>query len=156
MFYPFDLIRASRIVQSTSGGLKPSLPHVTPRVPRSVHAKFHADCSKTVGGRGIHTNRHTHTNRQTVILIYRLALRVTLCLFRLALQGYSVASLPRASRSHSQSLCSFGLRASHSYSRSLRSLWLHALHSHSQSLRSFGFRAHILSHSHALRAHKNF
>ena len=31
------------------------LPDVTPRVPRSVHAKFHADWSKTVGARGIHT-----------------------------------------------------------------------------------------------------
>ena len=39
------------------------LPHVTPRVQRSVHAKVHADWTKTVGARGIHTHRHTH--RQT-------------------------------------------------------------------------------------------
>ena len=31
------------------------LPYDTPRVPRSVHAKFHADRTKTVGARGIHT-----------------------------------------------------------------------------------------------------
>ena len=36
------------------------LPQVTRRVPRSVHAKFHADWSKTVGARGIHTHRQTH------------------------------------------------------------------------------------------------
>ena len=39
------------------------LPHATPRVPRSVHAKFHADWSTTVGARGTHT--HSHTNTQT-------------------------------------------------------------------------------------------
>ena len=41
------------------------LSHVTPRVPRSVHAKFHADWTKTVGARGIHTDTHTHTDRQS-------------------------------------------------------------------------------------------
>ena len=43
--------------------------------------------------------------------IYPLALRDTLCLFRLALQGYSVASLPLALRFHSQSLLSLWLCA---------------------------------------------
>ena len=38
------------------------------------------------------------------LLLFRLALRVTSCLFRLALRGYSVASLLWASRSHPQSL----------------------------------------------------
>ena len=42
------------------------LPHVTPKVPRSVHAKFHADWSKTVGAGGIHT--HTQT---VLLLLYR-------------------------------------------------------------------------------------
>ena len=42
---------------------------------------------------------YIQTHTQTVLfLLYRLALRVTSCLFRLALRGYSVASLPRASR----------------------------------------------------------
>ena len=42
------------------------LPHVTSRVPRSVHAKFHADRSKTVAARGIRTNRQT--DRATLII----------------------------------------------------------------------------------------
>ena len=49
--------------QSASGEAQPYLPHVTPRVPRSVHAKFHADWSKTVGARGIH-----NTDGQTFLL----------------------------------------------------------------------------------------
>ena len=53
--YPFDRLRASRVAQSASGEAQPHLPHVTCRVPRSVHAKFHADWTKTVGARGIHT-----------------------------------------------------------------------------------------------------
>ena len=71
-----------------------------------------------------------------VSLLYLLALRVTLCLFKPALRGYSVTSLPWASRSHSRSLWSLGLCASHSHSQLLRSLGLCASHSHSQSLRS--------------------
>ena len=70
--------------------------HVTPRVPGSAQAKFHVDRSKTVGAKGIHADRHTNT--QTVLLLlYRLALRVILCLLRLALRGYSVALLPQDS-----------------------------------------------------------
>ena len=54
--------RASRSLHSL--GLRARyLPHVTSSVPRSVHAKFHADRSKNVGARGIHT--HRHTDRQT-------------------------------------------------------------------------------------------
>ena len=37
--------------------------HVTPRIPMSVHAKFHADWTKTVGANGIPTGRQT--NKQT-------------------------------------------------------------------------------------------
>ena len=45
----------------------------------------------------IHTDRHT--DRQTVLLLlYRLAYRLAPRTFQLALRGYSVASLPRASR----------------------------------------------------------
>ena len=36
-----------RVAQSLSGKAQPYLPHVTPRVPRSVHAKFHAVWTKT-------------------------------------------------------------------------------------------------------------
>ena len=43
--------------QSASGEAQPYLPHVTRMVPRSVHAKFHADWTKTVGAIGIHTDR---------------------------------------------------------------------------------------------------
>ena len=53
------------------------LPHITPRVPRRVHAKFHGALTKTVGARG------KHTDTQTVFLLLHrllLALRVTLCL----------------------------------------------------------------------------
>ena len=48
-----------------SGKAQPYLPHVTPRVPRSVHAKFHADWSKTEHQRDSY--RHTHTHRQSSI-----------------------------------------------------------------------------------------
>ena len=50
--------------------VQPYLPHVTPRVPRSIHAKFHADWSKTVGVRGIHTETHTHMDRQFFYYVY--------------------------------------------------------------------------------------
>ena len=46
-----------------SGEEQPYLTHVTPRVPRSFHSKFHADWTKTVSARGI----HTQTYRQTVL-----------------------------------------------------------------------------------------
>ena len=65
-FYPFDRLRASRVALSASGEAQPYLPHVTRRVPRSVHAKFHADWTKTVGDRGIQTNKRT--NKQTELL----------------------------------------------------------------------------------------
>ena len=39
----------------TSGKVQPYLLHDTPRVPRSVHAKFHHDRIKTMGAKGIHT-----------------------------------------------------------------------------------------------------
>ena len=57
--YSFDPLRALRITQSLSGEAQPYLPHVTPRVLRNVHAKFHADWTKTVGTSGIHTNSWT-------------------------------------------------------------------------------------------------
>ena len=47
-FYTFD-----RVAQSPSGEAQLYLPQVTPRVPRSVHAKFHADRIKIVVRRGI-------------------------------------------------------------------------------------------------------
>ena len=47
------------LAQSASGEAQPYLPHVTRRVQRSVHAKFHADWTKTVGARGIQTDRQT-------------------------------------------------------------------------------------------------
>ena len=90
--YPFDSKRALRYAD---GKAQPYLPHVTPRVPRSVQAKFHDDWSKTVGAGGIHTDRQTD-----LLLLYRLAYRPAPRTFQLALRGYSVASLPRASRSH--------------------------------------------------------
>ena len=40
------------IAQSPSSEAQHYLPQVTPRVPWSVHAKFHADRSKTVVRRG--------------------------------------------------------------------------------------------------------
>ena len=49
----------SGVAQSPSGEAQPYLPHVTRRVPRSVHAKFHADWTKTVGARGIQTDKQT-------------------------------------------------------------------------------------------------
>ena len=47
----------THVTQSPSGEAQPYLPHVTPRVLRSVHAKFHADWTKTVGARGIHLDK---------------------------------------------------------------------------------------------------
>ena len=55
------------LTQNASSKAQPYLPHVTPRVLRSDHAKFHANWSKTVGARGIQTDRQTHT--QTVLLL---------------------------------------------------------------------------------------
>ena len=49
----------SGLAQILSGEAQPYLPHITRRVPRSVHAKFHADWTKTVGASGIHTNKQT-------------------------------------------------------------------------------------------------
>ena len=46
-----------------SGEAQTYLLDFTPRIPRSVHAKFHTDCTKIVGARGIHTD--THTDRQS-------------------------------------------------------------------------------------------
>ena len=51
--------------QSASVEAQPYLPHVTRRVPRSVHAKFHDVLTKIVGDRRIHTDRQT--SRQTVL-----------------------------------------------------------------------------------------
>ena len=44
--YPFDPLHASRIAQSPIVKTQLYLPHVTRRVPRSVHAKIHADWTK--------------------------------------------------------------------------------------------------------------
>ena len=55
---------------------------------------------------------HTPKNKYPCLFYSELALQVTSCLFRLALRGYSVASLSQASRS----------RASCSHPQSLRSL----------------------------------
>ena len=57
--YPFDSLRALSIAQSLSDKEQPYLPHFTPRVPKSVHAKFYANWTKTVGARGIQTNKQT-------------------------------------------------------------------------------------------------
>ena len=67
---PFYPLRASRVAQSPSVEVQPYLPHVTSRVPRSVHAKFHADWTRTVGARGIHTDKQTdkQTNRPISII----------------------------------------------------------------------------------------
>ena len=62
-FTPLTDYALSRVAQSASGEAQPYLPHVTRRVPRSVNAKFHADWTKTVGSRGIQTNKQT--NKQT-------------------------------------------------------------------------------------------
>ena len=47
------VLRALRVARSPSGETQLYLPQVTLRVPRSVHAKFHADQTKTVFRRGI-------------------------------------------------------------------------------------------------------
>ena len=57
--YPSDSKRVFCYARSLSGEAQPYLPHVTPRVPRSVHAKFHANWTKTVGARGIQTDKQT-------------------------------------------------------------------------------------------------
>ena len=62
-FTPMTDYAPSGEAQNPSGKAQPYLPHVTRRVPRSVHAKFHADWTKTVGARGIHLDKQT--NRQT-------------------------------------------------------------------------------------------
>ena len=53
-------------------------------------SKFHGDWTKTVGAKGTYTDTQSFYN---MILAYRPAPRT----FQLALRGYSVASLPRAS-----------------------------------------------------------
>ena len=47
----------SGVAQKPSGKAQPHQLHVTRRVPRSVHAKFYADWTKTVGARWIHPDR---------------------------------------------------------------------------------------------------
>ena len=75
ILYPFDSLRTLRVAQReakrklsyrcsrfTPSGLALRtryLPHDTPRVPRSVHAKFHHDRIETMGVRGIQTYIHT-------------------------------------------------------------------------------------------------
>ena len=63
IFYPYDRLRAERRSakpeQSLSGEAQPYLPHVTRSVPKSVHAKFHADWSKARGARGIYIQTHS-------------------------------------------------------------------------------------------------
>ena len=54
-FTPMTDYAPSGVAQNPSGEAQPYLPHDTPRVPRSVHAKFHDDRIKTMGARGIHT-----------------------------------------------------------------------------------------------------
>ena len=58
-FYPYDPLCASLVAQSPSSEAQPYL-------PRSVHTKFHANWTKTVGARGIQTNRQT--NRPVLII----------------------------------------------------------------------------------------
>ena len=71
---------SSGVAQNPSSEAQPYLPYVTRRVPRSVHTKFHADWTKTVGARGIHTDRQTNNLNRQSYFDYRLALRVTSCL----------------------------------------------------------------------------
>ena len=49
----------SGVAQSPSGEAQLYLPQITRRVPRSVHDNFHADWTKTVGARGIETDKQT-------------------------------------------------------------------------------------------------
>ena len=46
----------SFVAQNESDKSQCYLPHVTSKVPMSVHAKFHADWSKTVGPKRTHTD----------------------------------------------------------------------------------------------------
>ena len=57
----------TRYALSASSKAQLYLLHVTLRVKRSVRTKFHADWSKAVGARVIHTDRQT--DGQTVLLI---------------------------------------------------------------------------------------
>ena len=66
LFYPLTDYAPSGVAQTPSGKAQPYLPHDTPRVPRSVHAKFHADRTKTVGARGIHTYIHRYIDSPSV------------------------------------------------------------------------------------------
>ena len=97
----------TRYALCASSEMQPYLPHVTSRVPGSFQAKCHVDRFKTVDAKGIPTDRQTHINTQTVLLLlYRLAsLQPATRTFQLALQGYSVASLPWALRS--RALCTY-------------------------------------------------
>ena len=52
------------VAQKPSGEAQPNLPHVTRRVPRNVHAKFHADWTKTVGARRIHPDRRKEGRKE--------------------------------------------------------------------------------------------
>ena len=59
LFTPMTDYALSSVAQILSGEAQPYLPHVTRRVPRSAHAKFQVDRTKTVGARGIQTDRQT-------------------------------------------------------------------------------------------------
>ena len=51
-FTPMTDYAPSSVAQTLSGEAQPYLPYDTPRVPRSVHAKFYYDRIKTMGARG--------------------------------------------------------------------------------------------------------
>ena len=74
----FTPLRTSRVAQSASVEAQPYLPHVTCSVPSSVHAKFHADRTKTVGAKGIHTDRQTDRQTDRGILIIILITSISL------------------------------------------------------------------------------
>ena len=65
-FAPSDFTFCARL----SSKAQLCLPHVTSSVPRSIHAKFHADRCKTVGARRIQTDSRTdkQTNRPVLII----------------------------------------------------------------------------------------
>ena len=67
------------IAQSASDKAQPYLPHVTRRVPRRVHAKFHADWTKTVGARGIHRQSYfNNVDEHTLYRYYRCYLQMVM------------------------------------------------------------------------------
>ena len=88
--YPFDPVRALHKAQSPSGEAQPYLSHVTPMVPRSVHAnKF-----MPIGLKLWALEGYTQTDKQTDRQSYFNIIDLTPALYSVSYRDTSLAHYP--------------------------------------------------------------